>query len=31
MKLVRDATVSILDRTSLEDAVQSHFQLSQIA
>ena len=31
MKLVRDATVSILDRTTLEDALHANFQLMNIA
>jgi Rrf2 family protein len=31
MKMVRDATVSILDKTSLEDAVHANFQLMNIA
>lgn len=29
MKLVRDATVSILDKTSLEDALHANFQVMQ--
>lgn len=29
MKLVRDATASILDKTSLEDALQKNFQMLQ--
>lgn len=31
MKLVRDATVHILDRTTLNDAVHSNFQMMNIA
>ncbi len=31
MKLVRDATVSILDKTTLEDALHANFQLMNIA
>jgi len=31
MKMVRDATVSILDKTSLEDALHANFQLMNIA